>query len=52
MSKKRQISYSGYNTYHQCPKKFQLHYEDGYRTNYIGSALVFGSMVDFTLITY
>lgn len=49
MSKKRQISYSGYNTYHQCPKKFQLHYEDGYRTNYIGSALVFGSMVDFYL---
>lgn len=40
------ISYSGYNKYTTCPRMFKLHYRDKLRETAVGSALIFGSLID------
>lgn len=40
------LSYTSAEKYLSCPHKYKLHYVDGYRPKYLGSALFFGSAVD------
>lgn len=40
------LSYSAYSKYHQCPKSYDLHYNEKLRPEYVSSALVFGGAFD------
>jgi len=43
------LSKSAVEMYQQCPRKYQLHYKEGYRGNMIDSPLFFGSAIDEAL---
>lgn len=43
------LSYSGYNTYHNCPYSYYIQYIEELVPNEVGSALIFGSMIDEAL---
>lgn len=40
------LSHSAATRFQACPKEYELHYIEGYRTKYQSSALLFGSSVD------
>jgi hypothetical protein len=42
------LSHSAINKYLFCGESFRLHYREGYRSNFIGSALLFGKALDMT----
>lgn len=43
------LSYTKYNLYLDCPKKFNLYYNQRLRSNQISSALIFGTAIDAAL---
>lgn len=43
MPSKIRLSHSSLEKYHLCSERWRLHYQEGYRTNSIGSALFFGN---------
>jgi hypothetical protein len=46
---KKPLSFSGYEKYHQCPKKYDLHYNHKIRPDSLSNHLLFGSATDKAL---